>query len=102
MSAAAAGEQAVMAEAMESARQHVNEKTADELGRIERRRLVAIVSIDPIVFPFEGHARLGERDQAAVGDGDAVRVAGTGRPAPPLARQRGAWRRGPIRSCVTV
>jgi len=63
----AAGEQAVMADAMESVRQHVDEKAADELVRIERHRLVAIVSIDPIVFPFEGHARLVERDQSAIG-----------------------------------
>src|SRR6202022_836985 len=74
--AAAGGQQAVMADAMESARQHVDEKTADELVRIERHRLVAIVSIDPIVFPFEGHARSVERGPPGVGDGDAMRVAG--------------------------
>ena len=63
MSAGAAGEQAVMANAMESGWQHVNEKTADELCGVESHRFGAIASLEPIVFPFERNGAVMERDQ---------------------------------------
>ena len=71
----AAGEQAVMADAVEAARQHVREKAADELLRVERHGLVSVTCVDPIILPFERDGMIVERDQPAVGDGDAVRVA---------------------------
>jgi hypothetical protein len=66
LSASAAGEQAVAANAMEAARQDVNEKAADELRDWKRHRLLAIAPLDSIVFPFEGDGAVSERDQSAV------------------------------------
>ena len=68
------GEQAVVADAVEAVRQHVNEEAADELVGCERHSLVAIAPFDAIVLPLEGDAVVVECDQAAVGDGDAVGV----------------------------
>src|SRR5262245_18903657 len=69
------GEQAVVADAVEAARQDMDEKAADELGCCEGHALVSIAALDPVVLPLEGDALLIERDQAAVGDGDAMGVA---------------------------
>ena len=71
-----AGEQAVVADAVEAGRQHVQEKAADELGGVERHGLEPVAAFDAVVLPLEGDARLVERDQPGVGDGDAMRVAG--------------------------
>jgi hypothetical protein len=38
-------------------------------------RLLAIAPLDLIVFPVEGGGAVSERDQPAVGDGDAMRIA---------------------------
>ena len=75
-SANRAGEQAVVADAVEAGRQHVQEKAADELGGVERHGLEAVAAFDPVVLPLEGDALLVERDQPGVGDRDAVGVAG--------------------------
>ena len=64
-----------MADAMEAARQHVQEKAADELGRVERHGLAPVASFDAVVLPFEGDAGLVERDQPRVRDCDAMGVA---------------------------
>ena len=61
---------------MEAAGQHVQEKAADELGRVERHGFEPVAAFDPVVLPFEGDAGLVERDEPGVGDGDAVGVAG--------------------------
>src|SRR5215467_405563 len=71
----AAREQAVVADAVEASWQHMDQETADELVSGKRHRLVSIGAFDPIVLPLEGDAVAAERDQAAVGDGDAVGVA---------------------------
>src|SRR5271166_3832568 len=71
-----AGEQAVMADAVEAAGQHVQEEAADELAGVERHGPEPVVAFDPVVFPLEGDASLVERDQPGVRDGDAVGVAG--------------------------
>ena len=63
----AAGEQAVVADAMEACGQHVHQETADELIRRERHDLVALGALDPVVLPFESDAFLIAGDQAAVG-----------------------------------
>ena len=56
--------------------QDVQEKAADELGGSKRHGLEPVAAFDAIVFPFEGDALVVERDEAAVGDGDTVGVAG--------------------------
>jgi hypothetical protein len=70
------GQQAVVADAVKAAGQHVDQESADELVDCKRHRLVSIAAFDPIVLPLEGDAVLVACDQAAVGDGDAVGVAG--------------------------
>ena len=69
------GEQAVATDAVEAAWQHVDEEAADELGCGERHDLVPLAAFDAIVFVFERDASAVERDQPAVGDGDAVGIA---------------------------
>ena len=64
-----------MADAVEAARQDVQEKAADELGGVERHGPEPVAAFDPVVLPFEGHACLVERDEPRVGDRDAVGVA---------------------------
>jgi hypothetical protein len=64
-----AGDEAVMADAVEAARQDVQEKAADELGGVERHGLEPVAAFDPVVFPFEGDALVVERDEPGVGDG---------------------------------
>ncbi len=65
-----------MPDAVEAAWQHMQEKAPDELMRVERHGLVTLWPLDAVVLVFEGDAiRIG-RDQAAVGDGDAMGVAG--------------------------
>src|SRR6516164_436240 len=70
-----AGEQAVVADAVETLGEDVAEEAADELADVERHGRVAAGSLDPIVLDLEGDALLVERDQAAVRDGDTVGVA---------------------------
>ena len=75
LSANRAGEQAVVADAVEAARQHVQEKAADELVGVERHGLEPVASFAAVVLPFEGDALLVERDEPGVRDRDAVGVA---------------------------
>ena len=70
-----AGEQAVVADAVEALWQHVHQEPADELVGSERHRLVSLGTLEPVVLPPEGDAVVIACDQAAVGDGDAVGVA---------------------------
>src|SRR5215468_7002659 len=64
--AIAAGEQAVVADAVEALGQDVDEEAADELADVERHGGVAAWSLDPVVLDLEGDTPLVERDQAAV------------------------------------
>ena len=73
--ARAAGEQAVVADAVEAGRQHMDEEAADELVNGERHHLISIGAFDPVVLALEGDVVVVECDQSAVGDGDAVGVA---------------------------
>ena len=75
MRAGAAGQQAVVANAVEAARQDVNEEAANELGDRQRHRLLAIATFDPVILPFERDGAVSECDQPAFGDGDAMGVA---------------------------
>ena len=61
-----AGEQAVMADAMEALWQYVAEEAANELGGIERHGFVAAGPFDPIILPLESDAGLVGRDQAVL------------------------------------
>ena len=70
------GEQAVVADAVEALGQDVDEEAADELVCCERHNLIAIGCFEPIVLVFEADSVFVERDQPAVGDGDAMGVAG--------------------------
>ena len=58
-----AGEQAVVADTVEAAGQHMQEKAADELGGVERHGLEPVAAFDAVVLPSEGDAGLVERDQ---------------------------------------
>src|ERR1051325_4553160 len=62
--AGGAGEQAVVADALEAVGQHVDEEAADELVYCERHALVAIATLGPIVLSLEGDAVAVEGDQA--------------------------------------
>ena len=92
MRAGAAGQQAVVANAVEAARQHVNEEAANELGDRKRHRLLPIATFDPVILPFERDGAVSERDQPAVGDGDAMGVA----------RQVGQNGRGPAERSLGI
>lgn len=52
------GAQAVVADAVESLRQDVDQESADELVACERHQLVSIAAFDPVVLPPEGDALL--------------------------------------------
>jgi hypothetical protein len=71
----AAGEEAVVADAVEAMRQDVDEEAADELVGCEGHDLLPFATLGAIVLPLEGDAVAVERNQPAVGDGDAMGVA---------------------------
>ena len=73
--AVAIGQQAIVANAVEAARQHVDQETADELVCCQRHHLVPVATFDPVILPPEGDGGLVSCDQAAIRDGDAVGVA---------------------------
>ncbi len=51
----AAGEQAIVADAVEACGQHVHEKAANELVGGKRHHLAALGTFDPVVLPLEGY-----------------------------------------------
>src|SRR6267143_6541705 len=55
--APAVGEEAVVADAMEAAGQHVDQEAADELVDRECHHFGAAATLGAVVLPFEGHAR---------------------------------------------
>ncbi len=73
--ACAAGEQAVVADAVKALGQGVQQEAADELIGGECHDLLPVGAAPAIVFIAEGDARLVEPEEAAVRDGDAVGVA---------------------------
>src|SRR4029077_17021406 len=75
LGAGLAGEPIVVADAVEAWWQDVHQETPDELVGIERHDLVSLGTFDPIILPREGDALVVECDEAAIGDGDARRVA---------------------------
>src|SRR5215831_10113575 len=91
-------QQAVVADAMEALGQDVDEESADELVCGKCHPLVSISALAPVVLPLEGDAVLVECDQAAIGDGNAVGIAGE------IGQHRlgGALNKRPIRSCAAA
>src|SRR5271165_5358775 len=84
LGADAAGEQAVMANAMKAGRQDMNEEAADELVLGEPHDLLPGAAIGAVILVFEGDAVAVASQQAAVRDGDAAGIrrlwAGTSAP----------------------
>jgi hypothetical protein len=70
------GQQAVVADAVEAQGQDVDEEAADELAWRQGHGLVPLAPLGSVVLSLEGDTPVVEPDQAAVGDGDAVGVAG--------------------------
>jgi hypothetical protein len=70
--AMAIGEETVVANALESVGQHMQEKAANKFvgGKLHScdTRLVTIV------LPGEGHVMVGRRDEAMIGDGDTMGI----------------------------
>ena len=65
-----------MADAVEPVGQDVDQEAADELVGGERHQLVACSNLGRVILPFESHALAVEGDEPAVGNSDAVRIAG--------------------------
>ena len=59
------GEETIMPDAMEAAREHVKQEAADELVDSQRHRLAAGAALNPIVLPGERHAAVVGADQGA-------------------------------------
>src|SRR5215471_19347264 len=72
----AAGEQAVMADAVEAFGQDVGEESPNELVGVQCHCLPPFGSIDAVILPAESNAVVVCRDQTTIGDGDAVRIPG--------------------------
>jgi len=64
--AAGAGEQAVVADAMEALRQNVEQEAPDEFIGAERHHTITVSAVAAIILVAEGHAVFIERDQPAV------------------------------------
>jgi len=73
-SAATVGQEAEGTDADKAAGQDVQQETTQEFPRLDRHQSFAI-SVG-IVSPAESDLIVGEGDQAMVGDGDAVGIAG--------------------------
>ena len=74
-SACRSGEHAVVADAVEPARQDVKQEAADELVGAKRHDLLPLCAIAAIILLAEGDAGLVEGEQPPVRDGDAMSVA---------------------------
>jgi hypothetical protein len=80
VTAEAIGEKTVVADAMEAVRQSVQQKAADELVGIECHHFG--LAVRTVVFPGKAELPVGEREQPAVGDGDASSVRSRSRTRP--------------------
>jgi hypothetical protein len=74
--AGGAGEQSVVADAMEPLGQNVEQEAPDELAGRERHRAKPLPVVAAVVLAAEGYAALVKADQAAVLNGNAVGVPG--------------------------
>src|SRR5438132_10896949 len=64
--AGGAGEQSVVADAMEPLRQNVEQEAPDELAGRERHRAKPLPGVAAVILVAEGYAALVETEQAAV------------------------------------
>ena len=69
------GEEAVVANAMETVRQHVEQEASHELANVQAHDLALVTTALPIVLPAETDMGLVKIEQAAVSNRDAMRVA---------------------------
>jgi len=74
--AIAVGEQPIVADTVEALGENVHQEAADELMGVEGHRLPAVGSIEAIVFAAECNAAVVGANEPAVGNGDAMGVAG--------------------------
>src|SRR5271169_3823000 len=74
--AAGARQQPVVADAVKSLRQNVEQEAPDELVGGEGHCAVPDLPVAAVILVAEGHAALVERHEPAVRDGDAMSVAG--------------------------
>lgn len=72
-SAAAIGEEPIMADSVKAVGQAVEQEAPDELVRVERHQPGRVAMA--VIAPAEGHVRIVGADQTAVGDGDPVGIA---------------------------
>src|SRR5215468_8860577 len=72
----AIGEQTVVPDAVKALGQNVDEEPANELARLQRHGFVPVRAFEAVVLVFERDAVRVGGDQATVGDGDAMGVAG--------------------------
>jgi hypothetical protein len=70
-----AGEQAVVADAVEALWQNMQQEAPDELVRRERHEALPLRTLAAVVFVAEGDASLVVGDHGLIGDGDPVGVA---------------------------
>ena len=68
--------EAVVADAVEALGQHVQQEAPDELVRVQPHRLPAARAVGAIVLPAERNRGVVGCNEAAVRDGDTVRVTG--------------------------
>jgi hypothetical protein len=73
VAASVIGEEAIVADTMETVREDVQQKAADELIGCGRHHLG--LPVCPVVLQGETDLAIGERDQPAVSDGDAMGIA---------------------------
>lgn len=83
------GNPAVMTNAMEARRQHMDEEPANELISSQCHGLVASTSCLSVVFPLEGHTALIQGKQSAVGNRDRETAVHTTKETCPLSTQIG-------------
>src|SRR5438132_2613421 len=74
LSSAATAQEAVVADALEAIGKDVKEEAADELVGAERHRLLPVAVA--VILPAKTDLAVVDADQAIVGNGDAVGVAG--------------------------
>src|SRR6516165_4508488 len=76
LSAVGVGKEPIVADAVEALGQHVHQEAPDKLVRVKPHRLPAVRAGDAIVLPTERDAGVVGGNEAAVRDGDTMRVTG--------------------------
>ena len=70
------GKQPVVTDTIEPVRQNMKQEAANELASGERHGLALCLSLLAVVLPAEGDLLIGEFDEPAVADSDAMGIAG--------------------------